>query len=193
MQEYWNKTEKLDKKLATAYAAYFANEIPTVIVFETLLGWMGLVGSPKGLSQLILPHPTQEAVIQEVEGRYEFPINEDSSCLGDLPLRIKDYITGKKMDFPNKLDYNGATDFQIRVWRTTQEVPYGETRTYHWIAVKLKCNRGEQAIGQALSRNPLPIIIPCHRIVASNGKPGGFSGGIEMKKRLLRVEGVILK
>ncbi|GAH65608.1 unnamed protein product, partial [marine sediment metagenome] len=91
--------------------------------------------------------------------------------------------------FPDRLDLSGATDFQRKVWETTRLIPYGETRSYAWVAEQIKQPRALRAVGQALGRNPLPIIVPCHRVVASNGKPGGFTGGIEVKKRLLHLEG----
>jgi methylated-DNA-[protein]-cysteine S-methyltransferase len=192
MREYWNKSEQLDKKLVLAYASYFTAKAPTLIIFQVPPGWMGLLGSPKGLKRVILPYPSREAVLKEVEGHYDIPVSEDTSCLGDLPLRFRDYFLGKNMEFPNQLNLRGATDFQVRVWKAVREIPYGVTKTYHWVAKKVGCIRGEQAIGQALSKNPLPIVIPCHRIIASSGKIGGFSRGVEMKNYLLNLEGISL-
>ncbi|MDP2600040.1 MAG: MGMT family protein [Deltaproteobacteria bacterium] len=82
-----------------------------------------------------------------------------------------------------------ATPFQKRVWRVLQTIPCGETRTYKWVAQKVGKPKAARAVGQACGANPLPLIIPCHRVVASGGKLGGFSLGLAMKKRLLKWEG----
>jgi methylated-DNA-[protein]-cysteine S-methyltransferase len=74
------------------------------------------------------------------------------------------------------------------VWEITRLIPYGETRSYAWVAEQIGQPRAVRAVGQALGKNPLPIIIPCHRVITSNGKLGGFGGGLEMKKRLLSLE-----
>ena len=92
------------------------------------------------------------------------------------------------MDFPDKLDLARATRFQQDVWQITRTIPYGETRSYAWVAGQLGLPMAVRAVGQALARNPLPIIIPCHRVVGSHGGLGGFRGGLEMKRHLLNLE-----
>jgi len=85
-----------------------------------------------------------------------------------------------------------GTPFQQKVWKVLQTIPYGETRTYKWVAQKIGKPKAVRAVGQACGANPLPLIIPCHRVVASGNKLGGFSGGLRLKKKLLRREGIIL-
>ncbi|MDP6647629.1 MAG: MGMT family protein [Dehalococcoidales bacterium] len=106
----------------------------------------------------------------------------------DLNKRLTPYFTGVQVAFPDKFDLGTATLFQRRVWETTQLIPYGETRSYRWVAERMGQPAAARAVGQALAKNPLPIIIPCHRVVTNNGKLGGFSGGLEMKRYLLRLE-----
>jgi methylated-DNA-[protein]-cysteine S-methyltransferase len=91
------------------------------------------------------------------------------------------------VEFPDKLDLSSATDFQRQVWRVTQTIPYGETRSYGWVAERLAKRGAARAVGQALARNRLPVIIPCHRVLASDGL-GGYSGGVGVKESLLRRE-----
>ena len=93
---------------------------------------------------------------------------------------------------PESLDPGPATVFQRRVWEQTALIPFGQVRTYAWIAGQLGCRGGARAVGTALGRNPLPLIVPCHRVVCSNGHPGGFSatGGPALKRLLLEHEGV---
>ena len=106
----------------------------------------------------------------------------------DLMERLKAYFSGYEATFPDKLDLSRATPFQCEVWEATRLIPYGETRSYAWIAGQIKKPGAFRATGQALGRNPFPVIVPCHRVLASNGALGGFTGGIEMKQYLLRLE-----
>ncbi|MFH1003370.1 MAG: MGMT family protein [Chloroflexota bacterium] len=92
------------------------------------------------------------------------------------------------MAFPDGLDLSGATPFQRRVWGVTRLIPRGETRSYGWVAGQLGV-ASARAVGQALARNPLPVIVPCHRVVAADGGPGGYRGGLALKRRLLILEG----
>jgi O-6-methylguanine DNA methyltransferase len=100
---------------------------------------------------------------------------------------VRSYFSGHRVAFTNKLDLSPATAFQRRVWEITKLIPYGETRSYSWVAEQLGRAEAVRAVGRALARNPLPIIIPCHRVVAKDGV-GGYSGGVEMKKYLIWLE-----
>ncbi len=98
------------------------------------------------------------------------------------------YFEGKKEDFTSlPLDFISGTPYQRKVWLETRKIPYGKTQTYKSLAEKFN-HRGYRSIGQALSRNPLLIVIPCHRVLSSDGSIGGFTGGLELKKFLLRLE-----
>ena len=158
------------------------------VLFDTCLGWMGVVGSPGGLRRVILPQESKEAVISQVGGR-EYPFeSRDFASFGDLPQRLKRYLEGEPVNFPDKLDLAGTTRFQQSVWQITRAIPYAETRSYAWVAGQLRLPRAARAVGQALGRNPVPIVVPCHRVIGSDGSPVGFGAGVEMKQRLLRLE-----
>jgi len=105
--------------------------------------------------------------------------------------RLGAYFAGHRVDFTDKLDLSAATAFQREVWEAARLVPCGETRSYKWVAGQIKKPKAVRAVGQALGRNPLPVIIPCHRVLAGNGGLGGFTGGLEMKRFLLRLEGCV--
>lgn len=92
------------------------------------------------------------------------------------------------MKFDDDLDLRGGTTFQVKVWTVLRQIPYGETRSYKWVASKLGDPYSVRAVGQAVGQNPVPIIIPCHRVIHENGSLGGFSGGILWKQRLLALE-----
>jgi methylated-DNA-[protein]-cysteine S-methyltransferase len=148
------------------------------------MGWVGILSSAAGLVATTLPQPSAA----EAAGRLGdiSKATPSGEPFRDTTQRLQDYFSGKRVDFPDKLDLSWATDFQRRVWRLTQTIPYGETRSYGWVAKELG-RRGARAVGQALARNRLPVIIPCHRVVGAGGL-GGFSGGLETKRALLGLE-----
>ena len=101
--------------------------------------------------------------------------------------QVREYLTGVRFKFDVKIDFSG-TDFQNSVWQAMMEIPYGETRTYKQIAEKIGRPKAVRAVGTACGKNILPIIVPCHRVVASGGKLGGYAFGLEAKKQLLDLE-----
>ena len=114
-----------------------------------------------------------------------------SPLLKEARRQLERYFGRKLRRFELPLAARG-TDFQARVWAMMREIPYGETATYGGMAMAL--GSGPRAIGMACGRNPIPIIVPCHRVLASGGKEGGFSGGrgLPTKRQLLALEGVVL-
>lgn len=101
--------------------------------------------------------------------------------------QMREYLAGERSDFDIPLDMEGS-EFQIEVWQALRRIPYGETRSYRDIARAVNRPKGFQAIGQANTRNPLPIIVPCHRVIAVDGGMGGYGGGLERKRILLETE-----
>ena len=155
---------------------------------ETELGWVGLVLSPAGLRATTLFYRTRDQALQEVLAKgaqKEAPEQE----LGDLPDRLRLYARGEKVSFQDSLDFAGATPFRRAVWQATQEIPRGQTRSYGWLAERVGRPGAARAVGHAMATNPWPIIVPCHRVVTSNSGLGGYGGGLDMKERLLRLEG----
>ncbi len=101
--------------------------------------------------------------------------------------QFTEYLEGKRKAFDIPYIMVG-TDFEKKVWSILLTIPYGETRSYRWLARKAGLPKGARAVGQALKRNPLPILIPCHRIIQEDGGLGGYSSGVDMKRRLLDLE-----
>ncbi len=157
------------------------------ITFSTDMGWVGILSSAKGLLRTTLPQPSVHEVRQLLGNNINYAI-WSPHLFKDLMERLRTYFSGYRTTFPDKLNLSQATHFQREVWDITRCIPYGETRSYAWVAEQIKKPRAVRAVGQALSKNPLPIIVPCHRVVASDGKLGGFSGGAEMKRCLLSLE-----
>jgi len=158
------------------------------IIFNTDMGWLGILSSIKGLLRTTLPQPSVHEVRQLLGNNINYA-TWSPHLFKDLMERLKVYFGGYRTTFPDsRLDLSRATHFQREVWEITRLIPYGETRSYTWVAEQIKRPKAMRAVGQALSKNPLPIIVPCHRVVASGGKLGGFSGGVKMKRYLLSLE-----
>jgi methylated-DNA-[protein]-cysteine S-methyltransferase len=155
--------------------------------FNTDMGWLGILGSSYGLVRITLPHPSAQEAKQLLGNRVK-EAAYSADFFADLIKRLRAYLGGHRVSFPDKLDLSPATAFQREVWKVTRLIPYGETRSYSWVAEQMGKAGTVRAVGKALAANPLPIIIPCHRVVAKDGKLGGYSGGVEMKKYLLWLE-----
>lgn len=156
-------------------------------ISNTDRGWIGILGSSRGLLRITLPQRSAQEVRQLLGDRVNYAIPAPR-LFEDLVERLRSYLRGHKITFPDELDLSPATAFQRQVWEITRLIPYGETRSYSWVAEQLGKVRAGRAVGRALARNPLPIIIPCHRVVREDGKLGGYSGGTEIKNYLLQLE-----
>lgn len=109
--------------------------------------------------------------------------------LADATAQLEEYFSGRRQRFELPLKLSG-TDFQRQVWTTLADIPYGATISYAELAALVGRPAAFRAVGQANGANPLPIVLPCHRVVASGGRIGGYGGGLEMKRRLLALEGL---
>jgi len=171
--------------------------IPTLsyTVFETPIGWAAMLASSVGLRCVVLPQESPEVAIDLLLSAARPPTAQITSEPPNSPLfanavdQLRRYFNGERIRPKAKLDFAGATDFQKRVWTAACTVPYGETRTYAWLARKAGNPKGSRAVGQALSANPAPLFVPCHRILREDSL-GGFSGGMKTKRYLLRLEGI---
>ncbi len=115
----------------------------------------------------------------------------ESALLEAAKMELKEYFEGKRKTFKTPLSLKGS-EFELAVWGRVREVPYGETRNYRWLTERVGWAEAYRAVGAALGRSPLPIFIPCHRVVRSDGGLGGYRWGLEAKSFLLRLEGARL-
>lgn len=116
-------------------------------------------------------------------------IQEETILLKEVEKQLLEYLEGKRKNFDVPLNPKG-TKFMKEVWTALQEIPYGEVRTYGQIAKKIGKPKAARAVGMANHRNPIPIIIPCHRVIGGNGKLVGYALGMDMKEFLLKLEGI---
>jgi methylated-DNA-[protein]-cysteine S-methyltransferase len=155
----------------------------------TPFGAAGLVATEKGLSHVLLTAKDVEATLAML--RRKFPEAEARrNALGELRRQLKAYFAGERVRFREKPDLNGLTAFQRDVLAECARVPAGRTVTYGELARRIGRPGAARAVGGALAHNPVPLVIPCHRVVAGNGKLGGFSAeqGVSLKRRLLELE-----
>lgn len=166
----------------------------TVTIFETAWGWMGIAASEDrpGICRIVLPQPSRRAVEAEIGPRkMAKPAGANEQILREAQKQLIAFLEGKRstLDFP--VDLSIGTPFQRRVWRATLRIPYGRVRSYKWVAAKIGGRHYARAVGLALGANPVPIMVPCHRVVAHDGSLGGFSCGLKAKRRLLDLEGTL--
>lgn len=116
--------------------------------------------------------------------------NDSNLLMRETERQLRAYFAGELRDFRLPLDFQG-TDFQKRVWRMLVTIPYGETRSYSQIALAIGSPQAVRAVGAANGANPIPIVVPCHRVIGAGGKLVGYGGGLPLKKRLLELEGAL--
>lgn len=157
-------------------------------ICETDLGWIGVVLSPAGLRAMTLPRKSRDDALRQVlaAGGREEALESELNGLAD---RLRRYARGEAVAFPEALDFQGASPFQRAVWEAARDIPRGQTCSYAELAARVGRPGAARAVGQAMARNRWPIVVPCHRVVASGGGLCGYGGGLDMKERLLRLEG----
>jgi len=160
-------------------------------VFETAWGWCAAARTAMGVCALVLPLPTRQEAEAELLRRAPGAASVPSGMRG-LVRQVVDYFEGKRVDFEADLDLTAGTPFQRRCWCAVCAIPYGQVRTYDGIGLEIGRPGAARAIGAAVGRNPIPLIVPCHRVVRRDGSLGGFSapGGVRVKRALLELEGV---
>jgi O-6-methylguanine DNA methyltransferase len=152
---------------------------------------MGVVQGENGIKKIILPHPFRQDVKEIIV--QQFPnAQQNDIALEYLTKTFNAYFKGKKISQNLPIDWSGNSEFSKKVLTATQSIPWGEVRTYKWLSLHLKKPHSFRAIGNALRRNPFPIVVPCHRVICSDGSLGGFSApsGVFLKRKLLVMEGI---
>ncbi len=159
-------------------------------VFESSWGWVAVCGSSKGIRYSTLPEPTPDRAVADLEELMGRPLPEQKPGAFDgYERQLTEYLNGERASWELELDLDGATPFFRRAWDACRSIPAGETRTYEWLAASAGNVKAARGAGQAMARNRIPIVIPCHRVIGKDGGLHGFAGpGLPMKARLLRLE-----
>ncbi len=166
-------------------------ERPLVIsylAFKSRIGNIWLGATPSGIFRLYFGNLDTEALIDFFRGKGSVRFEVGGPMVEEAARQVLHYLEGKLTKFTLKVDLSAESTFCKRVWRATSKIPYGEVRSYGWLANRLGNPGLARAVGLALSKNPIPIIIPCHRVIGSHGWLGGFSAGLRIKRYLLAIE-----
>ncbi len=142
---------------------------------------------PEGIKRRELREKTDEKTNTDIESNCE--CDPDLEQIEKAKVQLGEYFAGKRREFDLDIELNG-TDFQEKVWRVLMEIPFGETLNYSQIAEKLGNPKMRRSVGNAVGKNPLLIVVPCHRVIRLGGSLGGFSAGIENKIILQKIEGI---
>ncbi len=161
-----------------------------VSAIETPVGRYVAIASDNCL--LMLSRKPLNFVLDQLRKRHYEAITEDNLILEQTRQQLSEYFTGSRRKFTVELCLCG-TIFQKKVWHALMRIPYGEVVSYKQVASMIGNPRGYRAVGNAVGANPIPIIIPCHRVVKNDYTIGGYSDGVEVKKKLLELEGAIEK
>ena len=163
-------------------------EIVHTARIETPIGMLRLASTDKGLAYVELPHADGRGLDGWLRACLRGArILEDAAPNRTAARQILEYLDGKRISFDLPLDLRG-TPFQCRVWKALAEIPYGETNSYADVARRVKHPRAVRAVGAANGANPLSLVVPCHRVITSDGQLGGYAGGLPLKARLLAME-----
>jgi methylated-DNA-[protein]-cysteine S-methyltransferase len=157
---------------------------------DSPVGTLMLASTPQGLARLAYVDEGQEdAVMQQIAARLSPRMLSAPRRLDEPRRELDEYFSGRRRAFDLTLDLRLLSDFTRRVLAATAEIPYGGVSTYKDVAAAAGSPRGSRAAGNALGSNPLPIVLPCHRVVHSSGGLGGYTGGVARKRVLLAIEG----
>jgi len=172
-----------------------ASVAPALSIFATEFGWCGVAGVGRAVQHVLIGHSSAEGVRQALKRRLlDIGLTgkfQESDWHPRLRRQLESYGLGKPVAFDDfEIDLPDSTEFQARVRKATRSIPYGEKRSYGELAELAGYPRAARAVGSVMAGNRLPILIPCHRVIASAGKLGGFSAphGVDLKSRLLAME-----
>ena len=167
-------------------------------IFQTAWGWVGVAATGRGVCAIVLPKTSRRAAERDLRNAGAVGDASSNGTGKSAAVHLKAaraalgaYLNGKVRSFDLPLDLEGQPRFRRKVWEVLQTIPYGRVRSYGWVARKVGKPKAARAVGGACGANPVPLLVPCHRVIAGDGSLGGFSGGLGVKKRLLRLEGII--
>ncbi|HXJ62452.1 MAG TPA: methylated-DNA--[protein]-cysteine S-methyltransferase [Actinomycetota bacterium] len=179
-------------------AAAFADAARTAglldVAYATVdspFGPLLLAATRRGLVRLAYPNEPVDDALQELAAEVSPRVLESPAALDDLRRQLDEYFDGGRSRFDTRIDWSLTKGFTTRVLRATARVPFGRVTTYREVAGKAGNDRAYRAAGNALGSNPIPIVVPCHRVLHSGGGLGGYTGGLDRKEFLLRLEGVL--
>jgi methylated-DNA-[protein]-cysteine S-methyltransferase len=159
--------------------------------FDSPFGPVFVASTIKGVCLVRFSKITEAKFLSLLRKRFRKEPIRDDRVLENVKENLLDYFNGCPVNFKLSLDLSLGTQFQRKVWYKVREIPYGEIRSYKWVGRSIGSANASRAVGNAVGRNPVAPIVPCHRVVCSDGSLGGYTSGITIKKRLLNLERII--
>jgi methylated-DNA-[protein]-cysteine S-methyltransferase len=158
---------------------------------DSPLGKLTVAGTQRGLVRVSFPSEPEEAVVENLADRLSPRVLEAPSRLDEIRRELDEYFQGRRTEFELSIDWSLTSGFYRKVLHATNRIRYGNVRTYSEVAASAGSPRAVRAAGSALGSNPMPIVVPCHRVLRTGGGLGGYGGGLEVKEYLLRLEGAL--
>jgi methylated-DNA-[protein]-cysteine S-methyltransferase len=158
---------------------------------ESPFGELLLAATPRGLVRVGLPEQESGELLEDLAARVSPRVLESPAQLDRARRELDLYFEGRLTEFDLALDWQLSHDFRRRVLRAINRIPYGQTRSYMQVAASAGNERAVRAAGSACGSNPIPIVVPCHRVLRTGGDLGGYGGGLPMKRALLELEGAV--
>ncbi|MCK5039031.1 MAG: methylated-DNA--[protein]-cysteine S-methyltransferase [Thermoplasmata archaeon] len=162
-------------------------------IFSSRLGDIFVAATEKGICKLHFP--ASDIKLEDIEAYYDCKLKKDDKAFSNVKKQLLAYLDGDLKEFDVDIDFVRGTDFQKKVWNKLLEIPYGEIHTYQWMAEEVHSPLAFRAVGGANHNNPIPIIVPCHRVIGKSGAMVGYGGpsieGQAMKRSLLEMEGAL--
>jgi methylated-DNA-[protein]-cysteine S-methyltransferase len=182
---------------AAAAARRFAATAPADVHYalvDSPIGTLVAAATPRGLATLSYEdfHGGVDAVLDSLAAKLSPRMLESPAKLDDVRRELDEYFEGRRRDFDLAIDWSLASEFTRRILKATAAIPFGQTSTYGKVAAKAGTPKASRAAGRALGSNPIPIVVPCHRVVGTSGKLTGYTGGLHRKIALLQIEGIVL-
>jgi methylated-DNA-[protein]-cysteine S-methyltransferase len=158
---------------------------------DSPFGGLLLAATPRGLVRVGLPEQGQDELLEDLAARISPRVLESPAQFDEARRELDLYFEGRLTEFDLPLDWRLSHDFRRRVLRAINRIPYGQTRSYTQVAASAGNERAVRAAGSACGSNPIPIVVPCHRVLRAGGALGGYGGGLPMKRALLELEGAV--
>jgi O-6-methylguanine DNA methyltransferase len=154
------------------------------------LGKIHAVSTSRGLCRLILDEADEASFLSRIESEFRIRPVKSEKPLAAFRNELDGYLSGETRAFRRPHEFLRGTAFDRKVWNVLLSIPYGQTRSYAWVAKRIGRPRAFRAVGRSCGRNPIPIVVPCHRVISKSGGLGGYTGGLQFKERLLSLEKV---
>ncbi|MGH3071948.1 MAG: methylated-DNA--[protein]-cysteine S-methyltransferase [Gaiellaceae bacterium] len=183
-------TPDLDRRFREAAAAEGLLDVGFDVV-DTPIGPLLVAASRRGLARIFFD-PEPEHHLEWLAKTFGARVLRSGSTVASARRQLDEYFAGERSSFELDVDVRGAAPFARHVLDELAHVPYGQTTTYGALAAKVGAPRAARAVGTVMNRNPIPIVLPCHRVVGANGSLTGYGGGLDVKEHLLRLEGALL-